>query len=703
MRDTLFRKMGGFSAIDAPNDLSMNTRLTNLRRLFAPRSVAVVGASPSREKAGHQALLALKNFDGPVYPVHPSADEILGRRVFRSLSAVAKPIDMVLFAIPAAACTAAVEEAIRCGCGGGVIISGGFAETGEVGAAAQEHIRRLCQNSGFRVLGPNTAGFFNKRIGLAASFAAGIDEIRAGNVGVVAQSGGVNLITSFLVDRLGYGVSCGIGLGNAVDIDAADTLEYLVEDAGTRAIALHLEGVRHGRKLYETLQRVTQRKPVVVFPVGRHDVGAFAQSHTGNLIGSYALKVAALRQAGAVVVDSTEDLASAAVVLSLSRLPPRRRAGIGVLVGQAGAGLIILDRLKCAGVSVPPLHADTVARIAKLLPPMTYIRNPVDTGRPGPTFAGVLRALACDEQIDAIVTFALNEPAAVRPDEVLPQAKHSVAQPLVFGTMGPASAVRPTVEALRPHHIYVADSPERLAHAAIVLAQDAEAQWRVAQAAPAVPAETGTAVSGKLDEHAAKDLLEASGIAAPRRVVCASRDEAQAAFRALRKPVVAKILSNEIAHKTEAGGVHLKIADEANLKEALDALDRIPLKGGRRYLIEEMAPLGLEMIVGAVRDASFGPTIMVGVGGTIAEAIKDTATRLAPISLFDAHAMLSELRAAPLLDGWRGSAKVDRAALAETIVRVAALIQNQPRIREVEINPLRVYERGVLALDALVI
>lgn len=676
---------------------------SNLHRLFAPESVAVVGASSAPDKAGHQALLALQTFAGPVYPINPNESEILGRRVFPSLRTIGQPVDMVLFAIPAAACVAAVEEAIRCGCGGGVVISGGFAETGGAGIAAQQRLEQLCRDSGFRLLGPNTAGFFNKSIGLAASFAPGIDRIRAGHVGVVAQSGGVNLITSFLVDRLGYGVSCGIGLGNAVDTDAADALEYLVEDRATRAIALHLEGVKHGRKLYETLQRVTPRKPVAVFPVGRDDVGDFAQSHTGNLIGSYALKVAALRQAGAVVVDSTEDLASAAAVLSLARLPARRRAGIGVLVGQAGAGLIILDRLRSAGIAVPPLNSETVARIAKLLPPMTYIKNPVDTGRPGPTFEEVLRTLASDPQIDAIVAFALSEPAAVRPDEVLPRAKGAIAQPLVFGTMGPESAVRSTIETLRQHGIHVAESPERLAQAAIVLAQDAQAQWRAARQLKVAKIETTLPPPGKLDEHAAKQLLEANGIAAPKRVVCRSHDEVFAAFGALNKPVVAKILSHEIAHKTEAGGVQLNIASEERLRLALAALDRIPLRGERRYLVEEMAPAGFEMIVGAVRDASFGATIMVGVGGTIAEALKDTATRLAPISLSDAQGMLDELRAAPLLHGWRGSPPLDRDTLANAIVRVAALLQQQPQITELEINPLRVYAHGILALDALIV
>lgn len=681
----------------------MADRIANLQRLFAPNSVAVFGASAAAEKAGYQALAALADFAGPVYPINPRAETILGRRVYPSLSAVGQPIDLVLFVVPAGACVAGVEEAIATGCGGGVIMSGGFAETGtREGAAMQERIRELCARSGFRLLGPNTAGFFNKGLGLIANFAAGIDRIRPGDVGVVAQSGGINLIASFLVDRLGGGVSCGIGLGNAADIDAADALEFLALDPGTRAIALHLEGVKQGRRLHDTLRRVTPLKPVVALPVGRHEIGEFARSHTGNLIGSYDLKVAALRQAGAVVVDSTDDLAVVAGALALARVPARRAPGIGVLVGQAGAGLIVLDRLKSAGARVPALGQEALERIGALLPPMTYIKNPVDTGRPGPAFADVLTALAADGEIDAVAAFALHEPATLQPEEALPAARARTSKPIVFGTMGPEAEVRRTAERLRAQGIFTAPSPERLARAAAALAEDAAGQWRLAQAADSAAAHAMPALAPGMDEHAAKQALAACGIAVPRGAACATRAEASAAFRAFGGAVVAKILSGEVVHKTEAGGVHLGIADDASLAGALDALERLPLRGPRRYLIEEMAPAGLELIVGAVRDPSFGPTVMVGLGGTLAEAIRDTATRLAPLSLAEAHEMLSSLRGARLLDGWRGAPKVDRDAVAHVIVRLGALLAAAPAVREIEINPLRVYPQGVLALDALV-
>jgi len=676
---------------------------SNLDRLFAPRSVAVVGASEAAEKAGHQALLALRTFPGEVFPINPKADRILERKAFPSLRAVGRPVDLVLFAIPAAACAEAVKEAIDCGCGGGLVLSGGFAEAGARGAALQADLRELCARSTFRILGPNTAGFVNKPESLTASFVAGASRLPSGPVAVVAQSAGINLTVSFLLEKLGSGVSMAVGLGNALDVGAATALEYLADLPTTTAIALHLEGIDHGRQLYEALKRVTPKKPVAVLTVGRADVGAFAVSHTGNLLGSYALRVNALKQAGAVVVESTEELASAAALLAQHRLAPKARAGVGILTAQAGPGLLMLDRLKASGVCIPALAASTLARIREKLPPMTYLENPVDTGRPGPSFGEVLAVLADDSEVDAVIAYALSEPAALRPEVVLPGVARRAGKPVLFGTVGPREETAGTIAELRKGGVYVAESPDELARAALVLARDAALRARVVGCGePVLPATHDFDPSVARDEHAAKQLLERIGIGAPQRVACASHDEARAAFARLHKPVIVKILAAEIAHKTEVGGVHPNVVDERSLDAALRALDTIVVASERRYLVEEMAPPGLELIVGAVRDESFGPTLMVGAGGVFAEAARDTATRLAPLGLLEADEMLDELRVAPLLAGWRGSGALDRAAVARAIANLGGLLVACPEIREIEINPLRVYENGVLALDALV-
>jgi len=676
---------------------------TNLERLFAPTSLAVVGASASPAKAGYQAMSALAGFAGEVFAINPKAEAVLGRQAFPSLRALPGPVDLVLFAVPAASCVDAVREAIAVGCGSGLIVSGGFSESGAEGAEMEAELGRLCRQSGFRLLGPNTAGFLNTERSLTASFLPSAGLVPAGHVAVVAQSAGINLTVSFLLAKLGYGVSCAVGLGNAVDVGAADVLEFVANQPQTRAIALHLEGVRDGRRLYETLLRVTRQKPVVAFTVGKSDIGEFARSHTGNLIGSYTLRRSALEQAGAVVVDSTEELAAAAAVLSLHRLPGKLAPGIGVVTAQAGAGLAMLDLLKSNGVSVPALTHESQERIARLLPPMTYQKNPVDTGRPGPLFAQVVSALAEDDNIDAVITYALSEPAALRPLEALPPVQRAIAKPILFGTVGPRAEVEPTATALRAEGFFVAQSPEELARAACALARDATLRARVART-PAHDTELPAVRVPQLpDEDSAKELLAALGIAAPRRIVCLSREAAHEAFRHLERPVVAKILAPEIAHKTELGGVCLNIRDGAALDEALARLDAIRVSSARRYLIEEMAPPGLELIVSATRDESFGPIVMVGLGGIQAEVLRDSATRLAPLSLASAHEMLEQLRGLPLLDGFRGGPKLDREAVARCILGLGNLLCREKTVQELEINPLRVYPNGVLALDALLI
>jgi acyl-CoA synthetase (NDP forming) len=675
---------------------------TNLTRLFAPSSVAVVGASASPSKAGYQAMAALSDFGGEVFAINPKPESVLGRATFPSLRALSRPVDLVVFAVPAASCVTAVREAADAGCCGGLIVSGGFGESRPEGAELEAEIGRVCLDTGFRVLGPNTAGFVNTELSLAASFLPSASLIPAGDVAVVAQSAGINWTVSFLLAKLGYGVSLAVGLGNGVNIGAADVLELLAEQPRTKAIALHLEGIRDGRRLCDTIRRVSRKKPIVAFAVGRSDIGEFARSHTGNLLGSHALRSSALEQAGALLVESTEELAIAAAALSLGRLPAKARPGVGVITAQAGPGLAMLDLLKSKGVDVPTCAPETQQRISARLPPMTYQKNPVDTGRPGPSFSDVVAALGQDEKVDAVMAYALSEPAALDPVAALTAVRRVVSKPILFGTMGPASELRDVLPKLRAEGIYVAQAPEELARATAALARDAALQERATRRDEATNrAMTVTPVPPHPDEHAAKQVLAALGIPTPRRVACVSREAAHEALSQLKAPVAAKILASEIQHKTELGGVHLNIGDAAALNEALACLDEIAVSAPRRYLIEEMAPPGLELIVSATRDPSFGPVVLVGLGGTLTEALRDTTTLLAPVTLTEAEEMLERLRSVALLGGWRGSPRLDRGAVARCIVALGDLLWANPSVEELEVNPLRVYPEGVLALDAV--
>lgn len=685
------------------NDLSA-IRAANLIRLFNPQSIAVVGASTDLAKAGSQALLSLKGFPGRLMAVNPKATEIAGFPCYPSVAELPEGVDLAILAIPAEHCVGAAEQAARRGVGGIFIISGGFAETGNAGLRLQERLAKVCRDSGLRLLGPNTSGFINTARQTVASFVPGVDQLRKGRVAVIAQSGGVNLSLSFLIDHLEQGVSLAVGLGNAIDVSAADVLLMLARDPGTDAIALHLEGVPNGRALFDALRTVTAVKPVIALVAGKADIGEFAVSHTGNLMGSHQRTVAALAQAGVVVVDSTEALAQAAVLLSLGRLPARRDAAFALVTGQAGPGLLIVDGLKSAGVRVPELGADSCAAIQRHLPPMTFIKNPVDTGRPGPGFPLVVAAAAQDPAIDAVLVYAISEPSVLDPASALAPALAS-GKPVVFGTLGLRRDLDPALAALRELRVPAVLSPERLVLAGVALAADARGRWNEEQRVQAPPAalRVRTPLAGPCDEHRAKLLLAEYGIRSPQRILCRGRAEALEAFERIGGKVVVKIAADDVPHKTEVGGVHLNIGSRATLIAALEKIDAIPTRDPGKVLMEEMAPDGVELIVGAIRDASWGVVVMVGLGGIAAEAMADSAVGLAPVCAVDVETMLAALRGARLLDGFRTFPVCNRDAIAQAVIAIGQLMLEHPEIAELEINPLRVNGEGALALDALIV
>ncbi|MCE7029413.1 acetate--CoA ligase family protein [Jiella avicenniae] len=680
-----------------------DTRRANLARLFKPRSIAVVGASADPAKAGSQALKTLSRFPGKLVCVHPRETEIQGRPCYPSFADLPEPVDLAVLAIPARHCVRAAAEAAERGVGGVFIVSGGFGETGAEGAGLQDALGEICARTGMRLLGPNTSGFVNPAAGCIASFVPGVDTIGTGSVAVVAQSGGVNLSLGYLLDRLGEGVSIAAGLGNAVDVGTRDMLDLLAEDANTRAIALHLEGVTDGRALFETLKHVTPKKPVVAVVAGRADIGEFAVSHTGNLMGSRERTVAALTQAGAIVVDTLDELAQAAAVLSRRRMPPKAANAMALITGQAGPGLLITDALKAAGIALPELGPTTMETIEALLPPMTFIKNPVDTGRPGPGFPDVVRAAAEDEAIDAVLVFGISEPSVLDPAAALRPADEATGKPILFGTLGPAPDLQKARDDLAALGTPTVIGPDRLALAGTVLDADARHQWRLSHAAENAPSPAREKLTGPFDENAAKQLMRSYGIAAPRSVLGETREAALAAFAELRKPVVVKIAAEDVAHKTEVGGVILNVRDDDAFTAALDKIAAIPTKTPNRVLIEEMAPDGVELIVGGVRDPSWGPCVVIGLGGVQAEALSDSVVGLAPLSETDVAVMLDALRGKKLLDGFRGLPRCDRSAIAGVAIAVGQLLLDHPEIAEVEINPLRVNETGAVALDALVV
>ncbi|WP_395105109.1 acetate--CoA ligase family protein [Actinomadura sp. SCN-SB] len=677
-----------------------------LDRLFRPRSVAVVGASSTPGKAGYAMMRALASFTGEVYPVNVRGGEVSGRPAYVSAEEIPGPVDLALLAVPAAAVPAALESCARAGTRAAVVCSGGFAETGDAGAALQDHVAAIARAHGMRILGPNTSGFVNAADGVPAGFLPAVAGLPAGPAAIVAQSGGVNLSLCFLAASEGLGISLGVGLGNAVDVDHADVLDHLAEDAGTRVVGLHIEGVTAGRALCEALARLTARKPVVALKVGRADVGDFAKSHTGALTGDFSLTRAALAQAGAVVVDGPTEMVDAMRALAAHRASPRRDPGVAVVTGQAGPGLIIADALRAAGVGVPELAAETVSGIARLLPPLTYQANPVDTGRPAETFGRVLAETAADPGIDVLAVYALEEPDAFDPVEAIREVREEANPPILFGSGGPGDALDRRQADLSAVNVPLYRSPDRVAQAVRALVADSQARFRLGTAPRsfAEPPPVRTIGPGPLDEYEAKELLSGAGVAVPEGRACDDREAAVRAFDQLGPPVVVKILDAALTHKSDQGGVVTGVGSRAELIDALDTVDALADRLGRpaRYLVERQAPRGVELIVGGMRTPAFGPVVLLGVGGVDAELHPDPVLRLAPLSHADADAMVRELPRA-LASGHRGHRPVDAGAVRETLMTVARLLVSCGDLKEIEVNPLRLTPDGPLALDALAI
>ncbi len=677
-----------------------------LGRLFSPASVAVVGASPTPGKAGNALLRTLAPFPGAVYPVHPKAESVEGLPAYARIGDAPAPVDLALVAVPAAAVPGAVAECREAGVGGVVVHAGGFAEAGGEGARLQSELRAAVGDGGMRLLGPNTSGFIAPPRELYATFVAAAAAIPAGPLAIVAQSGGVNHALAFAAAQEGLGISLATGLGNAPDVSVPDVLRHLGRDETVGVVALALEGVGDGRALFDAVAELADRVPVVVLKLGRSDsVADFARSHTGALAGSWATTRALLRQAGAVVVDDTTALLDAARALGGCRLQPQPSPGVAVVTGQAGPGLLLADALAAEGVSLPELSAASRARLAELLGGLTFVRNPVDTGRPGPSLGEVLRTVEADPAVDLLAGYFLDEEDALDPVEVLGGPRRV---PALLGTAGPGPRVAAVQAALGRRGVPVFPTPERTAAATARLVEDARAAAR-RQELRREPArlprriDPGVGAGGGWDEDRAKSLLATLGIASPQRRVCESEDEALIAAERLGYPVAVKLAHPDLTHKTEIGAVHLGLATPNDLAAALGRLRNVPAPAGCRYLVEEMAPSGPELLLSAVDDPAFGPIVVLGAGGVEAELLEDVTMRLAPVPRAEAASMLDDLRTRERFRGFRGAPAVDEDELTAALLALGDLLVGEPALTEIEINPLRATQRGLLALDAVVV
>jgi acetyltransferase len=705
-----------------------------LESLFAPRGIAVIGASASPGKLGAAMARSLASFPGPVLLVNdrrPDPAAGFHRSVADAVEATGAAVDLAVLCVPAAATAGALAEAAEAGVRAALVCAGGFAEAGGPGLRHQADVAAVVAATGLRLLGPNTSGFLAPGADLVASFVPGAGSIPAGRVSLVAGSGGVLHAVAFLLAGAGLGLHLGVGIGNGLDVTAADVLDHLASEAGLQTtlsggvghrdggsdapktvrgplgpVALHVEGVTDGRRLAESVERLSERVPVVALVVGRTDVGDLARSHTGALTPVWRTARAALRAAGAVLVDDERELVDALVALEKGRLPAGLQTGVALVTGQAGPAVLFTDRLQTAGVSVPRLGSAATTRLAELLPALTHRQNPVDTGRPGETFGDVLAAVGADPAVDLLAVYALLEPGAFDLTTAVGTAAAGLGPdgpPVVVATGGPADDVAAAHRSLATAGVAAYDGVAGAVAGVRALVDDARARAERANRGSAVRLVLPEPFALPVGEDEGKRLLDWLGIATPARVACDDRSEARSALALLGAPVVVKMLQPVVLHKARVGGVRLGVRTDEDLDAALDALDTA---GARRYLVEETAPPGLDLIVGARRDPVFGPIALLGLGGDLADALERVVVRPAPLSEADATAMLDELFPGdtpepPGLGGVR-PAGLAPGSLVAAVTSLGALLAAVPEIAEIEINPLRATADGrLLALDVV--
>jgi acetyltransferase len=697
-----------------------------LDTFFAPESIALIGASRDLEKIPGRLLSMLRknDFPGKLYPINPNYGDIDGLKCYPSIADVGQPIDLAVVIIPARAVLGALEQCAAAGVRNAVIISSGFAEEGGDSAAMQDAIAALAKKTGMRISGPNAEGFYSQVQRVAATFSPTVDVksdapqliATKRRIGIVAQSGGIGFAIYHRAKAIGIALSYVVSAGNESDLGAGEFLDYMVQDSSTDVILLFIEGIRDVEKFFAAARRAAEiGKPVIVTKVGRSGAGErAAASHTASMAGWSAAYDAVFAKYGFIISNDLDEAVAIAAVLTTNPLPKGDR--VAVLTVSGGAGIWGADTVSMQGLQVPELSAAIQAEISKLLPSYGATRNPIDVTAQGVHSGGLQKGidlLDVSDEVDALLVVL-----SLSSDTRMP-FKQAELKPVISAQNKPIvfySYTLPSDFARRELAASGVVVLSGLTHAGVAMRKMLErAKFKLAPpvaAAALRPRDISAHLkSPTLSEADSKALLREAGIALPDEVLVTKKDELDAAIARVGFPLVMKIQSRDIPHKSEVGGVRVNITSKGEVFLAYEAL----LENARRHrpdaaiqgvLVGPMAKKGVEIIIGTMLDATFGPMIMVGLGGVTTELFRDVIYRPAPVSALEATAMLAELKAAPLLTGFRGAAKADIAALSELISQVSVLAaQYREQISEIEINPVLVHPegQGVTIVDALVV
>lgn len=701
-----------------------------LEPLFNAKSVAILGASENPYKIGHIQLKALLDggFDGEIYPINPKADAIAGLRCYPSIREIQGQVEAAILCVGANQIKDSLVECGKKGVKAAIIFASGFSEVGGEGEEAQRALAEVAKEYGIRVIGPNCVGLVNTMNGFIGTFSPAIlavpfhDE-RA--VGYVSQSGAYGVLTYMAAAQNGLTFNYFVSVGNEMDVEFSDVVEYMIHDDRTKVITGYLEGAKNPEKLRVLASEALERKkPIVLMKTGRSEAGSrAASSHTGSLAGSDAIYDAFFKQTGIIRVDDYEDIITFSKLFLSNKLPKGKNTVI--ITSSGGRGINEADRSESFGLKVIPLGEKTQAEIKRVIPAYGSASNPIDlTAAASVTnpelFIAPLKALVEDPEVHNIILteFPLGWDADNEYlQEFIQVCKDS--DKFVFVTTFPLEgmSVPKGTKALEENGIPVIPgnlNPVKGLSSLVAYSeylQKHEERKLLEEAAPQpvpvvhTPAQAGT----QLSESAAADILQAQGIATPKRWVAKTEEEAVRYANEIGYPVVLKVDSPDIPHKTEANAICLNIEQEQEVRDAFKSIEHnsFVYKPDARIngvSVQEMLPEGVEVIIGSTKDSVFGPVIMFGLGGIFVEVFKDISFRVAPITRADALEMVKEIKGYAILDGARGKARVNIDAIIDALLKVSALVTNEAaRIEELDINPLIVYPDGVKAADAMIV
>jgi acetate---CoA ligase (ADP-forming) len=686
-----------------------------IKNFFKPRGVALIGASSDSGKLSHGILKNLLSygFEGGVYPVNPKSDYILDLPCYPSITEVPDPVDLAVIILPAPYIAQVVDDCGKRGIRSVIVISGGFKEIGHEGLQRELELLSIAEKWGIRIIGPNCVGTVDLHSGLNTSFIKGLPP--KGGIAFISQSGAVcGGAVDYLLDK-GLGFSHFISLGNQADVSETDMVAYLAQDPAVKVIAIYAESIKNGARFIETVKQTTPNKPVLILKAGRSVSGAKAvSSHTGSLAGSNDAYQAAFQQSGAIVAYSMEELFVLASVFSTQPLPVGNR--VAIVTNAGGPAALASDVLDQYGLSLAVLHHDTIAQLRAVMNPAAQVENPVDMlgGATPEEYRLAMELVLADTNVDAVIPVLV--PQALVNSAAVAQAwvdtVKTSGKPVAACIMGEAS-VQKAFEILRDNDIPSFVFPEDCARGLGQLYAYAKSR-NIADDQPFSLPENSSASeflsaipSPFLGERETRTLLSYYEIPMVSGDFAKTSHEAQMIAENIGYPIAMKVVSPQILHKSDAGGIVLNLHNSAELLTAYESmLKRVveshPSALIEGVLIEKMAPKGVEVIVGMKRDPSFGPLMMFGLGGIYVELFKDVAFGIAPLTKADVNRMIDNTKASALLAGIRGGAKLDREALVDLILRFSAIAINHPQVQEMEINPLLILPdgQGVMALDA---